>query len=32
MKSYRDLDVSNQSKQLAIEIPKMTLTLPKFNV
>ena len=30
MKSYRDLDIYNESKKLAIEIHKMTLTLPKF--
>ncbi len=32
MKSYRELDVYKESKQLAIEIHKMTLTLPKFEL
>ncbi len=30
MKSYRDLEVYKESKQLAIEIHKLSLTLPKF--
>ncbi len=32
MKSYRELDVYNESKQLAIEIHKMSLSLPKFEL
>ncbi len=32
MKSYRDLEVFKQSKQLAIEVHKMTLTLPTFEM
>ena len=32
MKSYRELDVYKESKQLAIEIHKMSLTLPKFEL
>ena len=32
MKSYRELDVYKESKQLAIEIHKMTLSLPKFEL
>ena len=32
MKSYRDLNVFKQSKQLAIEVHEMTLTLPKFEM
>jgi four helix bundle protein len=32
MKSYRDLDIYNDSKKLAIEIHKMTLMLPKFEL
>ena len=32
MKSYRDLDIYKESKVLAIEIHKMTLTLPKFEL
>lgn len=32
MKSYRDLEVFKQSKQLAIEVHKMTLSLPKFEM
>ncbi len=30
MKSYRDLEIFRDSKRLAIEVHKMTLTLPKF--
>src|SRR5574342_152878 len=30
MKSYRDLDIYNESKTLAVEIHKMSLTLPRF--
>jgi len=32
MKSYRDLEIYKESKKLAIEIHKMTLTLPKFEL
>ena len=32
MKSYRELDVYKESKQLAIEIHKMALQLPKFEM
>jgi len=32
MKSYRDLEIYKQSKNLAIEIHKMTLSLPKFEM
>ncbi|NCU04103.1 MAG: four helix bundle protein [Chitinophagaceae bacterium] len=32
MKSYRELDVYKESKQLAVEIHKMSLTLPKFEL
>ena len=32
MKSYRDLDIYNDSKKLAIEVYKMTLILPKFEL
>jgi four helix bundle protein len=32
MKSYRDLDVYKEAKQLAIEVHKITLTLPKFEL
>lgn len=32
MKSYRDLDIYKESKQLAVEIHKMTLSLPKFEL
>jgi four helix bundle protein len=30
MKSYRDLEIYKESKRLAIEIHKVSLTLPKF--
>ncbi len=30
MNGYRDLEVYNESKRLAIEIHKLSLTLPKF--
>ncbi|HMR56199.1 MAG TPA: hypothetical protein PKC10_02710 [Cyclobacteriaceae bacterium] len=30
MKSYRDLDIYNDSKKLAIETHKMSLLLPKL--
>lgn len=32
MKSYRDLEVFQESKKLAIEIHKISLTLPKFEM
>lgn len=32
MKSYRELEVFKESKQLAIEIHKISLTLPKFEL
>lgn len=32
MKSYRDLDIYNESKKLAVEIHKMSLSLPKFEL
>src|SRR5258705_1450360 len=32
MKSYKDLEVYKESKRLAIEIHKMTLALPKFEL
>lgn len=32
MKSYRDLEVYKESKRLAIEVHKMSLTLPKFEL
>ena len=32
MKSYRELDIYNASKKLAIEVHKMTLTLPRFEL
>jgi four helix bundle protein len=32
MKSYRELDVYKESKQLAVEIHKMSLSLPKFEL
>jgi four helix bundle protein len=32
MKSYRDLDIYKESKRLAIEIHRMSLTLPKFEL
>ena len=32
MKSYRDLDIYKDSKRLAIEVHKMTLMLPKFEL
>jgi four helix bundle protein len=32
MKSYRDLEVYKVSKSLAIDIHKMTMTLPKFEM
>ncbi|MCW5911476.1 MAG: four helix bundle protein [Cyclobacteriaceae bacterium] len=32
MKSYRELDIYNDSKRLAIEIHKMSLSLPKLEM
>ena len=32
MKSYRDLEIYKESKRLAIEVHKMTMTLPKFEL
>jgi four helix bundle protein len=32
VKSYRDLDIYNESKRLAIEIHKMSMTLPKIEL
>ena len=32
MKSYRDLDIYNDSKKFAIEVHKMSLTLSKFEL
>jgi four helix bundle protein len=32
MKSYRDLEIYQESKRLAFEIHKMTMTLPKFEM
>lgn len=32
MKSYRDVEVFQESKRLAIEIHKISLTLPKFEM
>jgi four helix bundle protein len=32
MKSYRDLDIYKESKRLAIEIHKLSLTLPKLEM
>jgi four helix bundle protein len=32
MKSYRELDIYNDSKKFAIEVHKMTLTLAKFEL
>lgn len=32
MKSYRDLEVYQESKRLAIEIHKISLALPKFEM
>src|SRR4029079_18479624 len=32
MKSYRDLEIYKESKKLAIEIHKMTLQLPRFEL
>ncbi|MFL5748311.1 MAG: four helix bundle protein, partial [Niastella sp.] len=32
MSSYKDLDIYNESKRLAIEIHKMTMALPKHEL
>ena len=32
MKSYRELDIYNESKKLAIEVHRVTLILPKFEL
>lgn len=32
MKSYRDLDIYNDSKKYAVEVHKMSITLPKFEL
>ena len=32
MNSYRELDIYNKSKELAVEIHKMSLSLPKFEL
>ncbi len=32
MKSYRDLEIYNESKRLAIEVHKISVTLPKFEL
>lgn len=32
MKSYKDLDIYKESKRLAIEVHKITLSLPKFEM
>ena len=32
MKSYRELDIYNDSKKFAIEVRKMSLALPKFEL
>lgn len=32
MKSYRELDIYNDSKRLAVEVHKMSLLLPKFEL
>ena len=32
MSSYRDLDIYKESKRLAVEVHKMTLTLPKYEL
>ncbi len=32
MKSYQDLDIYKESKELAIQVHKMTLLLPKFEM
>jgi four helix bundle protein len=32
MKSYRDLEIYKESKRLAVEVHKMTMSLPKFEL
>ena len=32
MKSYRDLEIYVESKRLAIEVHKLSITLPKFEM
>jgi four helix bundle protein len=32
MKSYRELDIYNDSRKFAVEVHKMSLTLPKFEM
>jgi four helix bundle protein len=32
MKSYRDLDIYKESKRLAVEVHRISLTLPKFEL
>jgi four helix bundle protein len=32
MKSYRELEIYKESKRLAVEVHKMTLSLPKFEM
>ncbi|MFT4153966.1 four helix bundle protein [Parafilimonas sp.] len=32
MKSYKDLDVYKESKRLTIEVHKMSISLPKFEL
>ena len=32
MKSYRDLEVYKESRRLALEVHKLSLTLPKFEL
>jgi four helix bundle protein len=32
MKSYRDLEIYNESKRLAIEVHKLSMDLPKFEL
>ena len=32
MKSYRDLEIYETSYKLAIRVPKMTMTLPKYEM
>lgn len=32
MKSYKDLEIYKESKELAVKIHKMTLGLPKFEM
>jgi len=32
MKSYRELDIYNESRKFAVEVHKMGLNLPKFEL